>query len=67
MDVESSSQQLVHEILAVVVGQVLSRVDDSVHIGLHQVSDDVDVLIPSRSWGLLHVNQFNDVLVIKEL
>jgi hypothetical protein len=35
---------LVHEVLDVVVGQLLSRVDDAMQVRLHQLADDVHVL-----------------------
>ena len=37
------------------------------HIGLHQVGNDVDILVTSWSWWLLNVYQPNDILVIEEL
>ena len=67
MDIETPTQQLIHEILEMIIGQVLPRIDDSVHIGLHQVSDDINVFIACRGWRLLHINQSNNVFVIKEL
>eukprot|EP00355_Strombidium_rassoulzadegani_P007892 CAMPEP_0168620054 /NCGR_PEP_ID=MMETSP0449_2-20121227/6929_1 /TAXON_ID=1082188 /ORGANISM="Strombidium rassoulzadegani, Strain ras09" /LENGTH=106 /DNA_ID=CAMNT_0008661027 /DNA_START=610 /DNA_END=930 /DNA_ORIENTATION=- len=67
VDVEAASQQLVHEVLAVVVGQVLPRVDHSVHVGFHQVSDDVNVLVASLCRRLLNVYQSDDVLMVEEL
>ncbi len=67
VDVETASEQLVHEILAVVIGQVLAGVDDSVHVSLHQISDDVYIFISRGGGGLLHVHQADDVLVVEEL
>ena len=66
MDVEASSEELVHEILAMIIRQILPRVDNSMHICFHQVSDDVDIFITGGSWWFLNVNQTNNVLVIKE-
>ena len=56
VNVETASEQLVHEVLAVIVSKILARVDDSVHVSLHQIGDDVDVLVAGRSWWLLNVN-----------
>ena len=67
MDVETASQQLVHEVLAVVVSQVLTTVDHSVHVCLHQVRNDVDVFEPTGSWWLLDVHEADDVLMVEEL
>ena len=66
MDIEAATQQLVHKVLDVVISQVLPRVDHSVHVSLHQVSDDVDVLVASLSRGPSNVDQGNDVIVVKE-
>jgi|NorSeaMetagenome_1021524.scaffolds.fasta_scaffold343041_1 hypothetical protein len=47
-----SSQKLVHKILHVFVRKLLSRVNNSVHVSLHQLCDNVDVLEASLSWRL---------------
>ena len=49
-----------------VVGQILPRVDDSMHISLHQLSYNVDILVVNRSRRLCHVKDFDNVLVIEE-
>lgn len=36
------------------------------HISLHEISDNVDVIIACWSWWLLHIHKPNDVFVIKE-
>lgn len=66
MNVEAASQQLIHEILAVIVGEVLSGIDNSMHIGFHEVSNNIDIFIPCHGWWLLHVDKSNNVLMIKE-
>lgn len=66
VDIEAASEQLVHEVLAVVVSQILSRVNHSVHICLHQVCHDVDILETGWSWRLLDVYESDDVLMVKE-
>ena len=66
VDVEAAAEELVHKVLAVIVRQVLARVDDSVHVGLHEVGDDVDVLVAGLGWRLLHVNEADDVFVVEE-
>jgi len=38
-----------------------------VHISLHQIGDDVDVIEASWLWWLLHVDQADDIFMIKEL
>jgi len=67
VDVETSSEQLVHEVLAVVVCQILTRVNHTVHVRLHQVGDDVNIFVARGSRGLLHVHEADDVLMVEEL
>ena len=66
VDVQTPSQQLVHEILAMVVCQVLSGVDNSVHVCLHQVGYNVDIFVSLHRWWFLHIDKSDDVLVIEE-
>ena len=64
--VVATGEHLEHEILQVVIGQVLSGVNDTVHIGLHQLSNNVDVLIPSgRRWPG-DIQNFDYIFVLKE-
>ena len=37
------------------------------HVGLHQLSDDVDVLKPCLCWGFRDIQYLDDVLVVEEL
>ena len=66
MNIEAPSEQLIHKILAVVVSQILPRVNHSVHISLHEVCDDVDVFVVGLGGWLLDVDQSNNILMIKE-
>lgn len=66
VDVKQPTQSLVHEILNVLVGQLLLGVDHSMKIRFHQVCDDVDVFIILGVIRPLEVEQRNDVLVVKE-
>ena len=50
-----------------VVRQVLPRVNHSMHISLHKIGDDIDILKTRLCWRLLHINQSYDVFMIKEL
>ena len=50
-----------------VVRQVLPRVNDSMHISLHKIGDDIDILKADLRRRLLHINQPNNVFMIKEL
>ena len=66
MNVKASSEQLIHEILTVIIRQILPRVDNSMHVCFHQVSNDVDVLVAGGSWWFLNINQPNNVLMVEE-
>jgi hypothetical protein len=50
-----------------VVSEILTRVDDSVHISFHQVGNDVDILVSCLGWWFRNVNQGNNVFMIEEL
>ena len=50
-----------------IVSQVLSGVDNAVHIGFHQLGDNVDVLVIRLLWWLGYIKHFDDVFVVKEL
>ena len=62
-----ADQDLEHEVLHMVVGQVLPGVDDSVHVSLHQICDDVDVFVASLGGWPGYFEKVNDVLVVEEL
>ena len=62
----ATSQHLEHKVLQMVVCQILSRVDHSVHISLHQLSNDVDVLISCHVGRLGHIEHLDNVLMVKE-
>ena len=37
------------------------------HVSLHQISDDVNIVEASWLWRLLHVDQADDIFMIEEL
>ena len=49
-----------------VICQILSWINNPVHIGLHQVSYDINVFISSLCWRLLNVYKPNYIFVVKE-
>jgi len=51
----------------VIIRQILSGIDDSVHICFHQVGDDVDVFEPCRSRWFQNVHHSDNVLVVEKL
>ena len=63
----ASSQHLEHEILQMVIGQVLARIYHSVHISLHKFSYDIDIFVVSLGRGLGNIKKLDDVLMVKEL
>ena len=49
------------------IAQVLPGIDDSMHIGLHEICYYVYVFVPRRRRWPLYVYEPNHILVIKEL
>lgn len=66
MDVNHTSEKLIHEILAMIVSKILSRVNNSMHVSLHQVSDNVNVFVASWGRWFRNINQADNVFVIEE-
>lgn len=66
MNVQAASQELIHEILAMVISQILARVDHSMHISFHQICDDVNIFVANLRWWFLHINEANNVFMVKE-
>lgn len=78
--VKDTSDQLVSEILNMLIRKILrdigyllptgafylSRIDDSVQIGFHEVSNNVNIIISSLCFGLDDIDNADDVFVIKE-
>ena len=67
MNVQGSSKKLIHEVLAVVIRQVLPGVDDSVHVSLHEVCDNVNIFETFGGRRLLDVDEPDNVFMVKEL
>lgn len=60
-------ENLVHEVLNVLVAELLLRVNDSVQVGFHEVSDDVDVSVSFRVLRFEDLKQANYVVVVEKL
>lgn len=58
------AQRLVDEVLAVVVRELLCA-DDAVHVGLHELLDEIDLVKGVVAPGLLDVEDRDDVLVVE--
>lgn len=56
VQVVAAAQKLMHKVLHVLVGEFLSGVDNSMHISLHKLSDNVNIFIACLSWGLEYIN-----------
>ena len=67
MNIKATAQHLVHEILAMLVGQVLSRIYHSMHVCLHQICYYVYIFITSWRWWLLNIDKSNDIFMVEEL
>jgi hypothetical protein len=52
--------------LAVIISKVLTGVNDPMHISFHEIRDDVNILIASRSRGLLDIDETNYIFMIEE-
>ena len=63
---QKASQNLVCEVLDVVVREILSRIDHSVKIGLHQLGDDVDIRVAGFGLRFQEICEQNDVVVFEE-
>lgn len=66
VNVKTSSQQLIHEVLDMVICQILAGVDHTMHIRLHEVSDNIDIFVPSFTWGPGNINKSDDVFMFKK-
>lgn len=67
MHEEKSSQNLIDKVLNVVVTQFLARIDDSMEVRLHQISDDVYVGVACSRFWLENVEEPNDIIVLEKL
>jgi len=52
--------------LAVVIGEVLTGVNNSMHISFHEIGDDVNIFITGGSRGLLDIDKTNYIFMVKE-
>lgn len=67
MHIQNSPQDLVNKVLDVFIREFLPRIHNSVHVGLHQVADDVDVFKASPSFvGLDDIKKGDNIFMVKE-
>ncbi len=67
MHIENSSKNLIYEVLDVLIAQLLPRIDDPVHVGLHQICNNVNVLkAPSTLVRFLDIQERYYVLMVEE-
>ena len=67
MQVEQTSQQLVHEVGVVLIRQRLLRMYQTAQVCFHLLRHDVDVLVVGLMARFLDIDQFYDVLMLKKL
>jgi len=48
-------------------GELLVRLDHSVHVGLHEVGHEVDILVPCAGGRFLDIEERHDIVVVEEL
>jgi len=66
VDIKTASEQLIHEILAMIISEVLTGVNNPMHIGFHEIRDDVNIFIASRGRRLLDIDKTNYIFMVKE-
>jgi hypothetical protein len=66
MHEEKSSEYLIDKILDVIVGEFLPRINDSMEVSLHEVSDDVNIGVIGAGLRLENVQQSDDVIVLEK-
>ena len=66
MHEEKSSEYLIDKILDVIVGEFLPRINDSMEVSLHEVSDDVNIGVIGACLRLENVQQSDDVIVLEK-
>jgi hypothetical protein len=65
--VVATFEDLVHEVLHVVIRQILSGVDNSVHVSLHQLCDYVNIFEASAGRWLCYIHKLNYIFMVEEL
>ena len=66
VDIQAASEQLIHEILAMIISEVLTGVNNPMHISFHEIRDDVNIFIASRSRRFLDIDKTNYIFMVKE-
>ena len=66
MHKEKSSEYLIDKILDVIVGEFLPRINDSMEVSLHEVSDNVNIGVIGAGLRLENVQQSDDVIVLEK-
>ena len=52
--------------MAVIIGEVLTGVNNSMHISFHEIGDDVNIFIAGRSRRLLDIDKTNYIFMVEE-
>ena len=64
--IEKATKQLVDKVLNMVLGEVLSRVNDPMQVSFHEFSDNVDIGVACLGFWLEQVDHIDDILMLKE-
>ena len=66
VNIQTPSQKLIHEVLDMIVSQILTRVDYTMHICLHQIRNDINVFIAGLAGWFGYVDELDNVLMVEE-
>jgi hypothetical protein len=66
MHKQEPSQNLIDKVLNVVVRQILSRVDNSMQVSLHELCDNVNISVASSGFGFQNINDSYDVIMLEK-
>lgn len=63
---QKPSQNLIHEVLDVLIAEILSGVDNSMQICFHQLRYNVDVSVAGLGLWLQQIDHVNDILMLEK-
>lgn len=66
MHVQHSSQELVHKILNMFLSEWLLGIDHSMKVGLHEIGNDVDIVVAGLIFREHNVQHGDEVFVVEE-
>lgn len=66
MHEEQSTQNLVDKVLNMIITELLPRIDHSMKIGFHEISDDINVSVTCFCFRFKYIDDSNDIIVFEE-